>query len=83
MKTAMLREKNQITIPAEVVEAAGLKVGNIIEFDASGHWRKLEPVKEAEVFQDDELDPVTFLPLKGNIIGASIVDAVKRGRERS
>lgn len=84
MKTAVLREKKQITLPGEVMTASGWKVGDVIAFDFEGgelRGRKLTPPEPEEVGLDD-VDPKTLLPRGWKIDRDKIREAVKIGRER-
>jgi len=84
MKTAVLREKKQITLPSDVVAVAGWKVGDVIAFDFEGgelRGRRLTP-PEPEVVGVEDVDPKTLLPRGWKIDPDKIREAVKIGRER-
>jgi bifunctional DNA-binding transcriptional regulator/antitoxin component of YhaV-PrlF toxin-antitoxin module len=56
---ARLRERNQVTLPASVVEQMGLNLGDIVEFSANGkggvqlHPAKIVKVGTAEARQEE------------------------------
>ena len=54
MSATVLREKRQTTLPLEVVEAAGLKPNDQVDWrfqDGEIRGRKLEPVKPAPILK--------------------------------
>jgi len=56
---ARLRERNQVTLPASVVEQMGLNLGDIVEFSTDGkggvqlHPAKIVKVGSAEAWQEE------------------------------
>jgi len=57
---ARLRERNQVTLPASVVEQMGLNLGDIVEFSTNGkggvqlHPAKIVKVGSAEARQEED-----------------------------
>jgi bifunctional DNA-binding transcriptional regulator/antitoxin component of YhaV-PrlF toxin-antitoxin module len=51
---ARLRERNQVTLPASVVEQMGLNLGDMVEFSTNGkHPAKIVKVGSAEARQEE------------------------------
>jgi bifunctional DNA-binding transcriptional regulator/antitoxin component of YhaV-PrlF toxin-antitoxin module len=76
MSATIVREKNQTTLPADVLEAAGIRPKDQVEWsfeDGKIVGRKLQPVEEVETLDE--------LPRKlGKVSNASIREAVRVGR---
>jgi hypothetical protein len=84
MAATTLREKNQTTIPMDVVDAAGIKVKDRIEWsfeDGKIVGRKLVRQVSHELDVDD-LDPVTLLPKKGKIVPGTLEASIRADRDR-
>jgi bifunctional DNA-binding transcriptional regulator/antitoxin component of YhaV-PrlF toxin-antitoxin module len=83
MSAAIVREKRQTTLPADVVEAAGIRVNDQVDWrfeDGEIRGRKLAPVEE-EVLDIDDVDPETLAPKEGKITDESIVRAIREDRD--
>jgi bifunctional DNA-binding transcriptional regulator/antitoxin component of YhaV-PrlF toxin-antitoxin module len=76
MSATVVREKNQTTLPADVLEAAGIRPKDQVDWtfeDGKIIGRKLQRVEEIETLDE--------LPRKmGKVSNASIREAVKAGR---
>jgi hypothetical protein len=84
MSATVVREKRQTTLPADVVEAAGIRVNDQVDWrfeDGEIRGRKLVP-DEVEVLDVEDVDPKTFLPKDGGgFTRESILAAVRADRE--
>ena len=76
MSATIVREKNQTTLPAEVLEAAGIRPKDQVDWsfeDGKIIGRKLAAVPDVETLDE--------LPRKmGKVTNASIREAVRAGR---
>jgi bifunctional DNA-binding transcriptional regulator/antitoxin component of YhaV-PrlF toxin-antitoxin module len=84
MSATIVREKRQTTLPADVVEAAGIQVNDQVDWrfeDGEIRGRKLVPVAD-EILELKDVDPKTFMPKNGGkVLRASIAAAVRADRE--
>jgi bifunctional DNA-binding transcriptional regulator/antitoxin component of YhaV-PrlF toxin-antitoxin module len=84
MSATIVREKRQTTLPADVVEAAGIKVNDQVDWrfeDGEIRGRKLVPVAD-EILELKDVDPKTFMPKNGGkVVPASIRAAIRADRE--
>jgi bifunctional DNA-binding transcriptional regulator/antitoxin component of YhaV-PrlF toxin-antitoxin module len=84
MSATVVREKRQTTLPADVVEAAGIRVNDQVDWrfeDGEIRGRKLVADK-VEVLDVDDVDPKTFMPKEGGkVIRESILAAIRADRE--
>ncbi len=83
MSATAVREKRQITLPQDVVEAVGLEVGDHVDWHvADGEIRGKKVAPEAPEDLDlEDLDPKTLAPKRGKITRESIVRAVRSDRD--
>ena len=86
MSTTVVREKRQVTLPQEVVQAAGIKVDDQVDWrfeDGEIRGKKLEP-EPACVLDLQDLDPTTLALKEGKPSRESIVNPhVSHFRTRS
>jgi bifunctional DNA-binding transcriptional regulator/antitoxin component of YhaV-PrlF toxin-antitoxin module len=83
MSATAIREDRQATLPAEVVEAAGIQPGDKVDWrfeDGEIRGRKLAEYR-TDVLGLDDVDPATLLPKRGAITTESITAAVRADRE--
>jgi hypothetical protein len=83
MSATVVREKRQTTLPADVVEAAGIRVNDQVDWrfeDGEIRGRKLVPTQD-EVLDLDDVDPKTLVPNEGIITDESIVRAIRADRD--
>ena len=83
MSATVVREKRQVTLPQEVVQAAGIKVDDQVDWrfeDGEIRGKKLDP-ETTEVLDLEDLDPKTLAPKEGKPTRESIVKAVRAARE--
>ena len=79
----VVREKRQVTLPQEVVQAAGIKVDDQVDWrfeDGEIRGKKLDP-ETMEVLDLEDLDPKTLAPKEGKPTRESIIKAVRAARE--
>jgi bifunctional DNA-binding transcriptional regulator/antitoxin component of YhaV-PrlF toxin-antitoxin module len=84
MSATAVREKRQITLPQDVFEAAGLEIGDQVDWQIDGgdiRGRKLV-TKVVEELDVDDVDPTTLLPKVGRITAESLIKSIREGRER-
>jgi len=78
-----MREKRQMTLPQDVVHAAGLKIADQVEWrfeEGEIRGKKLVP-DDSETLDLSDLDPKTLAPKAGKITQQSIVKAVRADRD--
>lgn len=78
-----MREKRQTTLPADIVEAAGIKQGDRLDWsfeEGKIVGRKLADAKD-EVLDLDDVDPKTLTPKEGKITDESILRAIRADRD--
>jgi hypothetical protein len=84
MSAPVVREKRQTTLPADVVEAAGIRVNDQVDWrfvDGEIRGRKLVADK-VEVLDLDDVDLKAFMPKEGGkVIRESILAAIRADRE--
>ena len=83
MNTTVVREKRQVTLPQEVVQAAGIRVDDQVDWrfeDGEIRGKKLEP-EPAGVLDLEDLDPKTLAPKEGKPTRENIVKTVRAVRE--
>jgi bifunctional DNA-binding transcriptional regulator/antitoxin component of YhaV-PrlF toxin-antitoxin module len=83
MSATIVREKRQTTLPADVVEAAGIKVNDQVDWrfeDGEIRGRKLVPVED-EVLDIGDVDAKTLWPKGLKVTNESISAAVRADRE--
>lgn len=83
VSATIVRDKRQTTLPAEVVEAAGIHVNDRVDWrfeDGEIRGRKLVP-EAVEVLDLKDLDPKTLAPKKGTITSESILRAIRADRD--
>ena len=78
-----MREKRQVTLPQDVVQAAGIKVDDQVDWRfEDGEIRGKKLVHETVGVLDlEDLDPKTLAPKEGKPTRESIIKAVKADRE--
>ena len=84
MSATVGREKRQVTLPQEVVRAAGIEVDDQVDWrfeDGEIHGKKLVP-ETSEVLDLEDLDPKTLAPKEGKLTCESIVKAIRADRAR-
>jgi bifunctional DNA-binding transcriptional regulator/antitoxin component of YhaV-PrlF toxin-antitoxin module len=84
MSATVLREKRQVTLPQEVVQAAGIEVDDQVDWrfeDGEIRGKKLVP-ETVEVLDLEDLDPKTLAPKEGKLTRESIVKAIRADRAR-
>ena len=83
MSATIVREKRQTTLPADVVEAAGIKVNDQVDWrfeDGEIRGRKLVPVAD-EVLDIGDVDARTLWSKGLKVTNESISAAVRADRE--
>ena len=83
MSATVVREKRQVTLPQEVVQAAGINVDDQVDWrfeDGEIRGKKLVP-ETLEVLDLEDLDPKTLAPKEGKPTPESIIKAVRADRE--
>lgn len=78
-----MREKRQVTLPQEVLQAAGIKVDDQVDWRFEGgeiRGKKLVP-ETVGVLDLEDLDPKTLAPNQGKPTRESIIKAVRADRE--
>ena len=83
MSATIVREKRQTTLPADVVEAAGIRVNDQVDWrfeDGEIRGRKLVLAPD-EVLDIEDVDPKTLTPKQGEITDESIVRAIRADRD--
>jgi bifunctional DNA-binding transcriptional regulator/antitoxin component of YhaV-PrlF toxin-antitoxin module len=83
MSATVVRENRQLALPQEVVQAAGIKVDDQVDWrfeDGEIRGKKLAP-ETTEVLDLVDLDPKTLAPKEGKPIRESIIKAVRAARE--
>ena len=83
MNATVVGERRQVTLPQEVVQAAGIKADDQVDWrfeDGEIRGKKLVPVT-AGVLDLEDLDPKTLAPKEGKPTRESIVKAVRAARE--
>jgi bifunctional DNA-binding transcriptional regulator/antitoxin component of YhaV-PrlF toxin-antitoxin module len=83
MSATVVREKRQVTLPREVVQAAGIKVDDQVDWrfeDGEIRGKKLVP-EPVGILELEDLDPKTLAPKAGKPTRESIVKAVRADRE--
>ena len=84
MSATVVREKRQVTLPQDVVQAAGIEVDDQVDWryeDGEIRGKKLAP-ETAEVLDLEDLDPKTLAPKEGKLTRESIVKAIRADRAR-
>jgi bifunctional DNA-binding transcriptional regulator/antitoxin component of YhaV-PrlF toxin-antitoxin module len=84
MSATVVREKRQVTLPQEVVQAAGIEVDDQVDWrfeDGEIRGKKLVP-ERAGVLDLEDLDPKTLAPKEGKLTRESIVNAIRADRAR-
>jgi len=84
MSATVVREKRQVTLPQELVRAAGIEVDDQVDWrfeDGEIRGKKLVP-ETAEVLDLEDLDPKTLAPKEGKLTCESIVKAIRADRAR-
>jgi hypothetical protein len=83
MSATVVREKRQVTLPRDVVQAAGIKVDDQVDWrfeDGEIRGRKL-PLEKAGILDLEDLDPKTLAPKDGKPTRESILKAVRADRD--
>ena len=83
MSVTIMREKRQVTLPQDVVQAAGIKVDDQVDWRFEGgeiRGKKLVPEKVG-VLDLEDLDPKTLVPKEGKPTPESIIRAIRADRE--
>jgi hypothetical protein len=84
MSATVVREKRQTTLPADVVEAAGIRVNDQVDWrfeDGEIRGRKLVP-SIVEVLEIEDLDPRTLAPReRGEVSNESILKGIRADRD--
>jgi bifunctional DNA-binding transcriptional regulator/antitoxin component of YhaV-PrlF toxin-antitoxin module len=83
MSATIMREKRQTTLPADVVDAAGIKQGDRLDWsfeEGKIVGRKLSAAQD-DILDLDDVDPVTLTPKQGKITDESIVKAIRADRD--
>jgi bifunctional DNA-binding transcriptional regulator/antitoxin component of YhaV-PrlF toxin-antitoxin module len=83
MSATVVREKRQVTLPQEVVQAAGIQVDDQVDWrfeDGEIRGKKLVP-ETVGVLDLEDLDPKTLAPKEGKPTRESIIKAVRGDRE--
>ncbi len=83
MSATVVREKRQVTLPWEIVQAAGIEVDDQVDWrfeNGEIRGRKLAPEATA-VLDLEDLDPKTLAPKRGKVTRESIIKAVRADRE--
>jgi len=83
MSARVVREKRQVTLPQEVVQAAGIKVDDQVYWrfeDGEVRGKKLV-AETVGVLDLEDLDPETLAPKEGKLTPGSIISAVRADRE--
>ena len=83
MSATVVRKKGQVTLPQEVVQAAGIKVDDEVDWRFEDREiRGKKPVPETtEVLNLEALDSKTLAPRAGKPTRESIIKAVRAARE--
>lgn len=78
-----VRENRQVTLPRDVFEAAGLRIGDQLDWQVEGGEIRAKKIvsETVEVLDLDDLDPKTLAPKRGRITRESILKAVRAGRD--
>ena len=83
MNATVVGEKRQVTLPQEVVQAAGIKADDLVDWrfeDGEIHGKKLVP-ETVGVLDLEDLDPKTLAPKEGKPTPESIIRAIRADRE--
>ena len=86
MSATIVREKNQTTLPADVLAQAGIRPRDQVEWrfqDGEIRGRKLMSAETGpvETLEIEDVDPKTFMPKKmGRVTSASIRDFIRAAR---
>lgn len=83
MNATVVGEKRQVTLPQEVLQAAGIKVDDQVDWRFEGgeiRGKKLVP-EGVEVLDLEDLDPKTLAPKEGKPTRESIIKTVRADRE--
>jgi bifunctional DNA-binding transcriptional regulator/antitoxin component of YhaV-PrlF toxin-antitoxin module len=83
MSATVVREKRQVTLPQEVVRAAGIKVDDQVDWrfeEGEIRGKKLAP-GTVGVLDLEDLDPKSLAPKEGKPTRESIIKAVRADRE--
>jgi hypothetical protein len=83
MSATAVREKRQVTLPLDVVQAVGLEVGDRVDWQVEdGEIRGKKLVAETpEELDIEDLDSKTLAPKRGKITRESIVRSVRADRD--
>ena len=84
MSATVVREKRQVTLPREVIQAAGIEVDDQVDWrfeDGEIRGKKLVP-ETAEILDLEDLDLKTLAPKEGKLTRESIVKAIRADRAR-
>ena len=83
MSATVVREKRQVTLPEEVIQAARIKADDQVDWrfeDGEIRGKKLVP-ETVRVLDLEDLDPKTLAPKEGKPTRESIIKAVRADRE--
>ena len=83
MSATVVREKRQVTLPQAVLQAAGIKVDDQVDWrfeDGEIRGKKLVP-EMTEVLDLEDLDPKSWAPKEGKPTRGSIIKAVRAAHE--
>ena len=83
MSATVVREKRQVTLPQDVVQAAGIKVDDQVDWRFEGgeiRGKKMVP-ETVRVLDLEDLDPKTLAPKEGPPTRESIIKAVRAAHE--
>ena len=78
-----MREKRQVTLSEEVIQAAGIKADEQVDWhfeDGEICGKKLVP-ETVKILDLEDLDPKTLAPKEGKPTRESIIKAVRADRE--
>ena len=84
MSETIVRERGQIELPIDVLEAAGIKENDLVDwrFENGAIVGRKTGTVEVEVLDLEDVDPVTFLPKDGGMITKeSILQAIQADRD--
>jgi bifunctional DNA-binding transcriptional regulator/antitoxin component of YhaV-PrlF toxin-antitoxin module len=84
MSATVVREKRQVTLPQEVVQAAGIKVDDQVDWrfeDGEIRGKKLVP-DTVGVLDLEDLDPKTLAPKDGKPTRESIIKGARKNNYR-
>jgi bifunctional DNA-binding transcriptional regulator/antitoxin component of YhaV-PrlF toxin-antitoxin module len=83
MSATVVRERNEITLPGDILEAAGIHVKDQVEWrfeDGEIRGRKLDPA-QVEILDLKDVDPKTLWPKNLKVTKESISRAIRAERD--